>query len=50
MVGSLIANLSKIKQCLKQAENKFTAITTTETWLMEEHHDLVEIEGQTVYH
>ena len=42
---SLIANLSKIKQFLKQVENKFTAIAITETWLTEEHHDLVEIEG-----
>lgn len=46
---SLIANLSKIKQCLKQVENKFTAIAITETWLMEEHHDLVEIEGYKLF-
>ena len=30
-------------------ENKFTAIAITEAWLTEEHHDLVEIEGDELF-
>ncbi len=42
---SLISNLSKIKQCLRKIDNKFSVIAISETWLNEEHINMVRMEG-----
>ena len=41
---SLNSNLSKIKQCLGQLDNKSTVMAITYTWVNEEKSDMVEIE------
>ena len=46
---SLKANISKIKQCLKEMNNPFTVIAISETWLKDDQSEEVDIEGYERY-
>lgn len=41
---SLSLNLSKIKKCFQNIDNKSTVIAISETWLNEEHVNMVRME------
>nr|XP_049607049.1 uncharacterized protein LOC125987031 [Syngnathus scovelli] len=46
---SLKANISKIKQCLKDMNYPFTVIAISETWLKEDQAEKIDIEGYESY-
>ena len=46
---SMKANFSKIKQCLSQLGNKFTAVAISETWLEDGQEILYNLEGYELF-
>ena len=43
------ANFSKIKQCLSELGNKFTAVAISETWLEDGQDNLYNLEGYEIF-